>query len=45
VNLVERGARSDFADTVLREYEARTGRSGRVFEVEPADAAGPVEGG
>ena len=45
VNLVERGARSAFADTILRKYEARTGLSGRVFEVEPADAAGPVEGG
>jgi galactokinase len=45
VNLVARGARSDFADTILREYEARTGRSGRVFEVEPADAAGRVEEG
>jgi galactokinase len=42
VNLVERDARSGFADTILREYEARTGRSGRVFEVEPADAAGVV---
>ena len=45
VNLVERGALGDLADTILREYEARTGRSGRVFDVEPADAAGPVEGG
>ena len=45
VNLVERGARSAFADTILRKYKARTGLSGRVFEVEPADAAGPVEGG
>jgi galactokinase len=44
VNLVERGARSAFADTILRKYEARTDLSGRVFEVEPADAAGPVEG-
>lgn len=39
--LVERGARSAFADTILREYEARTGLSGRVFQVELADAAGP----
>jgi galactokinase len=46
VNLVERGARSAFADTILREYEARTDVSGgRVFEVEPVDAAGPVEAG
>ena len=45
VNLVERGARSAFADTVLREYEARIGLRGRVFEVEPADAAGRVEAG
>jgi galactokinase len=42
VNLVERGAVGDLADTILREYEARTGGSGRVFEVEPADAAGVV---
>jgi galactokinase len=42
VNLVERGAVGDLADRILREYEARTGRSGRVFEVEPADAAGVV---
>jgi galactokinase len=45
VNLVDRAAQSAVADTILREYEARTGLSGRVFEVEPADAAGPVEGG
>jgi galactokinase len=45
VNLVERDARSVFRETILREYAARTGLKGRVFEVEPADAAGPVEGG
>jgi galactokinase len=43
VNLVERGALSAFAATILSEYEARTGLIARVFAVDPADAAGRVE--
>ena len=43
VNLVERGARSTFAETIVGEYEARTGLIGRPFAVEPADAAGRVQ--
>ncbi len=45
VNLVERSARSEVGEAIMREYQARTGRSGRVFEVEPADAAGVLEPG
>ena len=43
VNLVERGARSAFAERIVREYEGRTGLIGRVFAVEPAHAAGRVD--
>lgn len=43
VNLVERAARAAVGETIVREYTARCGRNARVFEVEPAAAAGRIE--
>jgi galactokinase len=43
VNLVARDAVDRLRETIEREYPARTERRPRVFAVEPADGAGPVE--
>jgi galactokinase len=43
VNLVAREAVDRLREAIERDYQARTGRTPRVFAVEPADGAGPVE--
>jgi galactokinase len=43
VNIVARDAVDRLREAVDREYPARTGRQPRVFAVEPADGAGPVQ--